>query len=329
MKKPLLTFLIAMLVGLTSYAQVDVKLTVDMTYQRVDQVSSTEFFDPANDFIDVAGSFNDWDGTDYHLTQVVDTDSLYEITLTGLTEGDVLEFKFRINGTWTDSTSEFWGDQPNRKYNVRSENTEIKLIFDNYYPGWVPVTVNVNMNKAIDDAVFDPANDWVDLAGSFNNWGNNGSYDVLWDAVDGIYSAKIIAPVGDMEWKTRINSDWNTSEFPGGGPNRVNAIADTAGGVTNEISVWYSDEILSVNDKFGADISVYPNPVRGVLTIANLDESVNGIEVYNVIGTKVKSISTADRISVDLDMTGLSSGVYFINVLDANRNVKTMKVVKQ
>ena len=328
-KNLLLTFALVAAWCASAFAQttVDVKMTVNMAGQMFSQVSnSTGYFDSATDFVDVAGSFNDW-GTDADtLAPVEGSDSLYTVTISGVEVGTTIEFKFRINGSWADS-SEFPNSGPNRKYLVRASGNEFTVIYNNYLPGWVPVKVNVNMSKAIADGNFDADTAWVDIAGSFNGWGNGG-YDQLWDVADGVYSRSIIAPIGTMEWKTRINSDWATSEFANGGANRTFAVLDTAGGVTNEVTVWYNDE-TAVKENYFSQVNLYPNPTNGKLTIDNMDNSVSQVIMMNILGSQVKTINILNQTSIDINTSDLTSGVYFVVIKDANNNARAIKVVKQ
>jgi len=83
---------------------------VNMTYYIADSL-----FDPRTDTVDIAGTFNNFDGTKSILAIDPDTDSTqYFITIPGFLDGDRLEFKFRINSTWHDSIVEFPYGQPNR-----------------------------------------------------------------------------------------------------------------------------------------------------------------------------------------------------------------------
>ena len=93
--------------------QAPVTFNVDMNKH----ITNGEFI-PGTDFMDVAGSFNGWNGSD-HMTDA-DADGIYTITLDGLPVGRVVEFKYRINGNW--ATSEFPNGGPNRKYTVRYWN---------------------------------------------------------------------------------------------------------------------------------------------------------------------------------------------------------------
>jgi alpha-amylase len=103
---------------------------VPITFQvRMGQQIQYGTFDPDNDFVDLAGTFNNW-GT-FPLTPLSDADgdSIYEITLDGFNASEIIEFKFRINGQW-DGSEEFPHNGPNRVYTVR-ESSNLILVWYN------------------------------------------------------------------------------------------------------------------------------------------------------------------------------------------------------
>lgn len=99
------------------------------------------------------------------------------------------------------------------------------------------VTFNVNMSYQITLGNFNPLVDFVDVAGSFNNW--SGSTAMTDADGDQIYSITIqnITP-GVHEFKFRINGDWNTSEAINPGPNRMYTVILG----TQSVTYWYSDQ---------------------------------------------------------------------------------------
>jgi hypothetical protein len=101
------------------------------------------------------------------------------------------------------------------------------------------VTFLVNMNYQIALDNFDPVVDFVDVAGSFNEWGAVPMVGEDLDE-DGIYEMTVTdLEVGFLcEYKFRINGNWGTSEFPGGGANRQYIVV--AG--ENIVGHWYNDE---------------------------------------------------------------------------------------
>lgn len=105
----------------------------------------------------------------------------------------------------------------------------------------VPVTFQVNMSYLIEQGRFDPAADFVDIAGSFNGWGSNPLVPLADPNADSIYEVTLSGFVSgqEIQYKHRINGLWDgTEEFPGGGPNRVYTVQDN----NNVILVWYNDE---------------------------------------------------------------------------------------
>jgi hypothetical protein len=95
-----------------------VTFNVDMT----GHIASGEFH-PSTDFVDVTGTFNAWGGS-AHFTDP-EGDGIYTLTIDGLDVADMIEYKYRING----SIAELQG-APDRKYTVRYWNV-INDIFNN------------------------------------------------------------------------------------------------------------------------------------------------------------------------------------------------------
>ena len=73
--------------------------------------------------------------------------------------------------------------------------------------------------------------------------------------------------------------------------------------------------------------SVYPNPFKDKLTVKY--NGIESIDIFNVVGEKVKSIdfsSTEGKIEVDL--SELTSGVYFYRTYREKNIVETKKIIK-
>lgn len=85
---------------------------------------------------------------------------------------------------------------------------------------------------------------------------------------------------------------------------------------------------IDENDNFG--FTIYPNPMNSKATInVNLSESSDvRLDVVNILG-EVNLTSTfglnAGNNSMDLDVSSLTSGIYFAH-LTANGETKTMKI---
>ncbi|MEL6131951.1 MAG: alpha-amylase family glycosyl hydrolase [Bacteroidota bacterium] len=85
-------------------------------------------FNPQTEFIDIAGSFNGWGQTMTKLTDT-DADGIWEVTIPSLESGQVLEFKFRINGLWS-GREEFPGVGNNRFYAVPQTNASADFVYN-------------------------------------------------------------------------------------------------------------------------------------------------------------------------------------------------------
>ncbi len=99
------------------------------------------------------------------------------------------------------------------------------------------------------------------------------------------------------------------------------------GSAGDDQTVYYFDNI-----SFGSPISLgldivsnesfklYPNPVEDYLYIQSSDTTIKNIDIYNILGKKIYSISSENR----LDMSSYSAGIYFVKI-----NNSTFKIVKK
>lgn len=71
-------------------------------------------------FVDIVGNFNDWDGAHYHMVKSESDSNLYKLSIPGFYDGQQLEFKFRINGSWHHDTIEFPYGAANRIWLVEN-----------------------------------------------------------------------------------------------------------------------------------------------------------------------------------------------------------------
>jgi hypothetical protein len=79
--------------------------------------------------------------------------------------------------------------------------------------------------------------------------------------------------------------------------------------------------------------SIYPNPAsdKVVLLVDLKDQSLVKMKLINVIGQVVKSYEingTAGENVVDLELNGLTAGIYFINLQSGNNTISKKLIVK-
>ena len=102
-----------------------------------------------------------------------------------------------------------------------------------------------------------------------------------------------------------------------------------AGGlsVTKYFSYTVGDNcVLSVdNNILAQSLSVYPNPVRNILNIDSPIMVINKVEIYSVIGKKMRQFtSNLDKLNVE----DLTSGLYLIKIISDKGNY-TNKFIKE
>lgn len=88
-------------------------------------------------------------------------------------------------------------------------------------------------------------------------------------------------------------------------------------------------QVKILNIKKDARYKVYPNPVKNVLNIEIVETSKTGkISLYDCFGRKIlsKNINTQ---KLSLDISFLSKGMYFMEILDNDKTVKKVKIIKQ
>ncbi|GGZ62740.1 DUF7619 domain-containing protein [Mesonia mobilis] len=95
--------------------------------------------------------------------------------------------------------------------------------------------------------------------------------------------------------------------------------------ITNEVSTEFIENLSVASPDFLAEVNLYPNPTSGVVSIQNNSAlQIENVEVYSITGQKVLTST-----SVKIDLSALSSGIYFVKLIAAEGTSITKKVVKE
>lgn len=287
-------------------------------------------FKPKTQFVDIAGNFNDW-GTGsaaYHLTPNADS-SVYFITVP-IKTGSALQFKFRIDGSWADSLSEFPAGGKNRTYTVGTGSNVYNCWF-NVVTTSPAITLGVNMSYWQSKGKFNPATQFVDVAGNFSGWGtviyklattDQKIYRTTF-VPDSLFTGSV------LKFKFRINSSWadSLSEFPKGGPDRSYTIL--AG--SNDALYWFNDSIPKVNGipevNLKDYVTLYPNPFENVLNI-NTTAEISKVMISNFLGQQVARFEKMGIGLVSVNTSGLKRGIYLITFYSKTGGQFTQKLIK-
>jgi M6 family metalloprotease-like protein len=88
--------------------------------------------------------------------------------------------------------------------------------------------------------------------------------------------------------------------------------------------------LVSVNgyEDQNDEITIYPNPTTGKLTIESKDLVIKNIEILDIMGRKVSSHQPISSSHQQIDISHLTTGIYFVQLQTANGMI-TKKVVKE
>jgi hypothetical protein len=86
---------------------------------------------------------------------------------------------------------------------------------------------------------------------------------------------------------------------------------------------------IDLDDLSEIELAVYPNPTSGIVQIDYKDVLVTSLELVDLSGRLLKQIPLEDKLdnTYSLDMSGYSSGVYFIKLWNASGEVFQEKFV--
>ncbi|MFA7688397.1 MAG: T9SS type A sorting domain-containing protein, partial [Moheibacter sp.] len=73
-------------------------------------------------------------------------------------------------------------------------------------------------------------------------------------------------------------------------------------------------------------ITLYPNPTTGIINLQT-QQKVNSVSVYNLMGQKVSYSLNKEKTSIDI--SNLSGGIYFVEVILNDKTIKRHKIIKK
>jgi hypothetical protein len=85
--------------------------------------------------------------------------------------------------------------------------------------------------------------------------------------------------------------------------------------------------IRTVNLNENSKIIVYPNPARSNITVDGL-QGGETIGIYDAIGSKQIETKAAGKTTVNISLSKLSNGVYYIHIIGADGSTSIFKIVK-
>lgn len=161
---------------------------------------------------------------------------------------------------------------------------------------------DANTNDDVEIGTFE-ANTTYAITTRYNAGGNIDYY------VNGEYKATVKATNGvSADVLMYANDDWDSSFF-------IDKIA--------------YNTTLGVKKSLMSSLSVYPNPAKDVVNVANSDSAaINNVQITDVNGRIVKTANYKSVTNAQVNIADLASGVYIMSVTSDN-GTTTKKIVKQ
>jgi hypothetical protein len=207
--------LFLLFITLHSLGQVNGPIKNDTVHLQVDMslMIGTGLFHPSTDTVEVEGTMNP---DSIKMMEQIGTGTIYKLTYVLPADG-YYTFKFRINST--DTVYLEVADPSTRAFRVGDSTQTIFNYYNNYNPALIPMVFDCDMYYQIKSGNFSPAIDYLDVAGNFNNWGND-RIELFPRSTDSIYSFTIYFDTAAITsipftFKFRFNGDSSTTELKG------------------------------------------------------------------------------------------------------------------
>jgi hypothetical protein len=93
-----------------------------------------------------------------------------------------------------------------------------------------------------------------------------------------------------------------------------------------EISTLGVDELPEMNLEFSA----YPNPTTNFLTLSSKNYSTDNLryQLFDITGKTLENNKVTGSLT-NIDMTNHKSALYFLKIIENNREIKTFKIIKK
>lgn len=280
--------------------------------------------------VTLAGPINGWSGSDT-LTDA-DGDGVYSITFAAVDSGS-LEYKAR----WHDATGATnWEGGGNKVVTISSDTTVATRCFGNDVYGAcpaVPATADVTWIVDFTQAAFTPA-DTIWLMGNFTQWDAN-AIAMVPHSVAGQYIATVpsFCP-GSLEYRFSNGDPTDTDNHEpvdsacgvDNGVGSYNRFFARTGSADTLRHIFGACSFINVVENDMDAISVRPNPMNEMATIALGSNDVYTVRVMDITGRVVAGFDNAQG-NIELQRGAMSRGMYFVNIANSKGDIKTLKVV--
>lgn len=100
--------------------------------------------------------------------------------------------------------------------------------------------------------------------------------------------------------------------------------------ITNEFQTEFVQS-LKTTDFDSSNFVLYPNPTNSNINVSllNSSEAINSLEIYDLLGKKIKEVLNSSSNNVNIDVSDLSKGVYLVQITTQSDLKITKKLIIQ
>ncbi len=305
-------------------------INIDMRYNCGFDVNS-------NDSVDVAGTFNNYQGGPAYLLSDADNDGIYSITLP-LQAGE-FQFKARIirNGNFSGG----WEGGSNTVVMLQSDTSLAARCFGLPSGECTPIPPPSNITFRVDMTDETPAAT-IYVMGDFTTPPYQGGAIPMTLVGAGIYEATVngICP-GKINYKY-VNGPTTASSNEESFPDSTDRDCVEPNGIGgfNRFYIRTSADPVTLSYKFNTCVGssstgnenivaskaeVFPNPAQNTLNIRFANASAHTVELFDLTGRVVNTVLNA-RNSVVIQRGDLSNGIYIARITSVNGSSELVKV---
>jgi Secretion system C-terminal sorting domain len=112
-------------------------------------------------------------------------------------------------------------------------------------------------------------------------------------------------------------------------PNTANIYFDTNPPIaTNTFTTQFTSTLANANFD-SSNFMIFPNPANNVIQInlQNTNETLESIQINDILGKSILKISTISSKQQSIDVSNLSKGVYFVEIITESKLKQTKKLI--
>jgi len=117
-------------------------------------------------------------------------------------------------------------------------------------------------------------------------------------------------------WDIGENNEYILNDYTFSNPYKDAWMEDAFPAEDGEYSLLHFSTTGLSNENFISEISIYPNPTKGLITIGNLTgfENLQGLKITDIAGRVVFQTTIGNKqTTIEIDLSGFEKGIYFIS----------------